>query len=110
MSEDIYDNDYLQESVVKPDTRVADAAKKRSALWDLLQSEGWDIIIRILQVRLDKYEKQVFVPTLGIDDMIAKQHMIGAATELRYVIGLPQEIRKTTQAMLDMSSPSEEGE
>ncbi len=90
------------------DELLREAVKQKNAFAALLQSEGWDMLMKIFQEQLETRRNQVELnPLASVDEAFGQQFERGEIANLRLVMNLPQSVLDSAQSIIDTTKETE---
>ncbi len=90
------------------DARLREAVQQRNAFSDLLRSQGWDALAKVLTSQIEqRRNKFELVPLSSLDEVYAQEFLKGELAALRLILRLPQDALDDAQDVIDTTKETE---
>ncbi len=82
--------------------RLREAVQQRNSFHDLLRSQGWDALAKVLEAQIEtRRNKFELVPLESLDQVYAQEFLKGELAAFRLILRLPKDALDDAQAVID---------
>ena len=90
------------------DARLREAIQQRNGFRELLRSEGWDALTKVLEAQIEQRRNTFELVSLeSLDQVYAQEFLKGELAALRLILQLPQDALDDAQAVIDSTKETE---